>query len=114
MENKDLSREKQLIKNTFILALGRLLPRLVTFVTLPILTAFLTKFEYGTYDLISTLVMLILPIITLQIQSAAFRFLIECRNNVIETKKIISNIFIITLPATIIAGIIVPLFFNMG
>ncbi len=76
-----MSREKELVKNTFILGLGRFLPKLVQIITLPVITACLTKNEYGTYDLIATLVMLLMPIATLQIQSAAFRFLIDCRGD---------------------------------
>lgn len=106
-----MSREKELLKNTAVLGVGSFLPKLTTFITLPILTACLTKAEYGTYDLISTLVMLIVPIATLQIQSAAFRFLIDCRGNKVESAEIISNIFAVTLPATILVSFIVQFFF---
>ena len=51
-------RSRDLAKNTGILAIGTFLPKLASFITLPILTACLTKAEYGTYDLISTLVSL--------------------------------------------------------
>lgn len=96
-----MSREKELLKNTVILSLGRFLPRLVAIVVLPIMTAYLTKTEYGTYDLVATLVMLLLPVATLQIQSAAFRFLIDCRGNKERSSQIISNIFVVTLPISI-------------
>lgn len=110
-----MSRQKELLKNTVVLGIGRFLPKLTTFITLPILTAYLTKAEYGTYDLISTLVMLVVPIATLQIQSAAFRFLIDYRGNKEESTEIISNIFVVTLPITIIVSIIVQFFFvNVG
>ena len=82
-------REKSLIKNTIVLSLGQFFPIFISVITLPILTAKLTKAEYGTFDLISTLVMLLLPIATLQIQSAAFRFLIEHRDNKQKCKAII-------------------------
>lgn len=107
-----MSREKELVKNTAILAIGRVLPQLASLVTLPILTAFLSKIEYGTYDLVNTLVMLVLPIATLQIQSAAFRFLIECRNSPLEISKIVSNIFFVTIPLSLITCIIIPFFFS--
>ena len=69
-----MSRESRLIKNTAILSVGTFLPKLASVVTLPILTGCLTKKEYGTYDLLTILVSLFLPSITLQIQAAAFRF----------------------------------------
>ena len=74
-----MSREKQLAKNTLIISFGTFLPKLISLITLPLITGYLTKEEYGQYDLITTLVFLVLPIATIQIQSAAFRFLIDCR-----------------------------------
>lgn len=110
-----MSKEKELIKNTVILSLGKFLPKLTTFITLPIITACLTKAEYGTYDLLGTLIMLVIPIATLQIQSAAFRFLIDCRGNREESTKIISNIFAVTIPVTILASIVIGFYFsNLG
>ena len=106
-----MSREGELVKNTAVLSLGKLLPRLTTFVTLPILTAYLTKAEYGTYDLITTLVMLVIPIATLQIQSAAFRFLIDCRGDKERSSEIISDIFLYSLPISFAASIIIQFFF---
>ena len=107
-----MSKENELIKNTIILSLGKFLPKLTAFITLPILTACLTKAEYGTYDLLGTLIMLVIPIATLQIQSAAFRFLIDCRGNQEESTKIISNIFIVTIPITLLASIGIGFYFR--
>lgn len=107
-----MSREKNLVKNTMVLGIGNFLPKIVSIIILPILTAELTKAEYGTYDLIATLVMLLMPIATLQIQSAAFRFLIDCRNDKKKSADIISNIFIVTVPIAIIFSIIIQFFFG--
>ena len=97
-----MNREKALAKNTFIIAIGTFLPKFSSIITLPIITGGLTKAEMGTYDLISTLVSLFLPVATLQIQSAAFRFLIDVREDEKETKRIITNISFI-LPTSLIA-----------
>lgn len=102
-----MSRENELIKNTVVLGIGKLLPKFVATITLPIITAQLTKAEYGTYDLISTLVMLVLPIATLQIQSAAFRFLIDCRGDKRKSTSIISNIFVVTVPISVIVSFVI-------
>lgn len=107
-----MSREKELVKNTTILAIGKFMPKLLTFVTLPILTAQLTKAEYGSYDLITTLVMLVLPIATLQIQTAAFRFLIDCRKDHERSSAIITTIWGVTLPISVVASAVMPLFFT--
>lgn len=107
-----MSREKELAKNTFVLSLGKFLPKLVSMVTLPIVTGCLTKAEYGTYDLIATLIMLLLPIATLQIQSAAFRFLIDRRDNYEESAKVISNIYLVTVPISVVVSSVLPFFLS--
>lgn len=99
-----MSREKELLKNTIILSLGKFLPKMMSIITLPIITAKLTKSEYGIYDLITTLIMLLLPIATLQVQSAAFRFLIDCRNDKKKCSQIITNIFVLTIPISLIVS----------
>lgn len=92
-----MSREKALVKNTLIISLGTFLPQLFNFVTIPVLTKYLTVEEYGTYDLIITVVALLLPIATLQIQSAAFRFLLDIRGDKEKSKVIVSNIITFTV-----------------
>lgn len=110
-----MKREKELAKNTIILSLGKFVPKLFSLVTLPIITEQLTKAEYGTYDLVLNLVSLLLPITTLQIQSAAFRFLIDCRENMPEKKKIITNILSFTLPVSLVVLAVMALVLpNMG
>lgn len=101
-----MSREGKLAKNTAILAIGTFLPKLASFITLPVLTGFLSQEEYGTYDLIGVLVSLVLPTATLQIQTAAFRYLIDVRNDEDKVKKIISNIFAFIILTSLIALII--------
>lgn len=101
-EKYSMSREGKLVKNTFILAVGTFFPKLAIFVALPILTAYFTKTEYGTYDLVVTLVSFVLPAATLQIQAAAFRFLIDVKENEEEKEKIISNIYIFVAVASVV------------
>lgn len=98
-----MSREKALAKNTIIMSIGTFLPKLTTFITLPIVTACLTQTEYGTYDLITTLVSFFLPMVTLQVQAAAFRFLIDVRGNKEQTKQIISNILAFIVPVSLLS-----------
>ena len=111
-ENKNSNREKALLKNTLILSLGTFVPKAVSFVTLPILTASLSKEEYGTYDLILVLVSLVLPAATLQIQTAAFRFLIKYRNCREKQESIITNIFVFSSVVSVVALIV--MFFSLG
>ena len=84
-----MSRESALAKNTAILAIGVFLPKVASIIILPILTGYLTMEEYGTYDLITVLVSMLLPAVTLQIQTAAFRYLIDVRDDVEQGTTII-------------------------
>lgn len=98
-----MSRQSNLAKNTLILSIGTFLPKLASFFTLPILTGYLTKEEYGTYDLITVLVSLYLPIMTVQIHTAAFRFLLDKRENKERQKSIITTILVFTLITSILS-----------
>jgi len=102
-----MNRETQFAKNTLILSLGHILPRLVSLITLPIITGFLTKSEMGTYDLVHTLISLIMPICTLQIHSAAFRYLIESRKNLERSRNIISSIVFFSFPIALCVSVII-------
>lgn len=101
-----MSREGSLVKNTLILSIGTVIPKFASFIVLPILTGYLTKAEYGTYDLITVLCSLFLPAVTLQIQTAAFRFLIDKKNDVDGKKGIISNIIFFLIPISLASLII--------
>ena len=101
-----MSRGGKLAKNTIILAIGTFLPKLASFITLPILTGCLSKESYGTYDLIVVLVSLFLPAVTLQIQTAAFRFLIDIRDEKEKVKSVITNITAFIVPVSLVALLI--------
>ena len=75
-----MNREKGLIKNTLIITIGKICTQLITFFLLPLYTSILSTEEYGIVDLLNTLVSLLLPIITFQVEQAVFRKLIDNRN----------------------------------
>ena len=74
-----MSREKKLVKNTAILAIGQLSSKIFTFLLLPVYTSLLTPDDYGTIDALQTVISLALYFVTLQIENAVFRFVIENR-----------------------------------
>ena len=88
-----MKREKYLFKNTLIITIGNLCTKLITFFLLPLYTTVLSTAEYGTVDLLNTLVSLLLPIVTFQVEQAVFRHLLEARENKKEISKIISTSF---------------------
>ena len=82
-----MSREKILVKNTAILTIGKICTQMITFFLLPLYTAILSTEEFGIVDLLNTLVSLLLPIITFQIEQALFRNLIDVRENEQEKEE---------------------------
>lgn len=91
-----MKREINLLKNILILFVGTVIPKIASLISLPLITAYLSKAEYGIYDLIITFVSLFLPLATLQLQSSAFRYLIDAKNNEKKRKTIITNIIYFT------------------
>ena len=104
-----MSRQVNLLKNTLIFSLGTILPKFGVFITLPVLTGCLTKIEYGIFDLVFVVFSMVLPITTLSIRSAAFRYLIDARKNIPEIRSIISNTVIFTAVMSLVT--LIPFFF---
>lgn len=87
-----MPRVTTLIKNTLIISVGKILTQFLTLLLLPLYTAYLTASEFGTVDLIMTYVTLLAPLITVQLEMSAFRFLIDARTEKAEMRKIISSV----------------------
>lgn len=88
-----MNKNKELIKNTFILLLGKFCTQFISFLLIPIYTFYLLSNDYGYIDLIQTYIMLIVPIIILRLDSGIFRYLIDARNNESEQSNIIFSCF---------------------
>lgn len=104
-----MKREAKLIKNTMILTVGTVISKIASIIALPIYVKWLTKTEYGNYDLIVTVVAMFLPIVTLQIQLAAFRFLLDS-NGIKEQKSVISNCYFFIIASSLFFAFLIILF----
>ena len=95
-----------LSKNILLFMISGFVPKILTFLLVPIYTRYLTTEEYGISDLISTTVSLLLPIFTLDIQDAVMRFAMDKNYNQKDVFsiafKIISMGFIIILVGVIV------------
>lgn len=85
---------KYLAKNIGVLAISNFATKLLSFFLVPLYTSILTTSEYGTYDLFSTTVYLLVPILTLNIQDATIRFSLDENYNKKNIISISLNIFI--------------------
>ncbi len=92
-----MSKAKSLAKNTIILASGKLSAQLVTFLLLPLYTYYLSPAEYGFADLITVYITLLVPTLTLQMEMASFRYLVDARKSEADRARIISSIVHMTI-----------------
>ena len=101
-----MSREKSLVKNTAILAIGQLSSKIFTFLLLPVYTSMLTTEDFGTIDALLTIINLVLYFVTLQIENAVFRFVIENRNNIKSQFSYIAGGLVVMLLMSLLATVI--------
>lgn len=101
------NKKTELIKNTLIIALGKMSTQFLTFLLLPVYTSKISSTEYGNIDLIISYSTFLIPIITIQQEFAVFRFLIDARGDDRKVAGIIStgvfNMLKLLLPFSIIA-----------
>lgn len=102
-----MNRENELIKNTFILAIGQLLPKMMSIFLLPLMTVNLSVDEYGIYDLIVSLGGLIVPLITMQLQQAIFRFLLTEKEYTCKSAYFTSALFFLGAVSIMICPVFV-------
>lgn len=103
-----MKHKKELIKNTIIIAIGRCSTQVITFLLLPLYTSILSTKEYGEYDLLNTISIFAIPFITLLMEEAMFRFLIDVKNET-EKKKVISQSVIYSFFGMILSSIIITI-----
>lgn len=101
-----VKHKKELIKNTIIIAIGRCSTQVITFLLLPLYTSILSTKEYGEYDLLNTISIFAIPFITMLMEEAMFRFLIDVKNKE-EKKKVMSQSVIFSFISMIVASIII-------
>lgn len=105
-----MKREKELVTNSIIIAIGNLSIKLVSFFLLPLYTSILSTTDYGLFDLLITISTFLLPFITLLMEESMFRFLIDCKTED-DKKEIISITVSFALKSSLIFML---LFFLVG
>lgn len=95
------NRNSELMKNTMILAIGQIVPKLVAIFVLPLLTTYLTKKDYGLYELTLSVASFCIPLLSIQIQQGVFRFLLdlEYEKNKVITSSLLFVVAIFTFSA---------------
>ncbi|HGF7714029.1 polysaccharide biosynthesis C-terminal domain-containing protein [Enterococcus faecium] len=95
-----MNKYKRLISNSLIFAVGNFGSKILLLLLVPFYTFQLTTSEYGTADLVTTTINMLLPIVTLSIYEATLRFTIgEDENRQYLTLK---NSFLLLFLASIV------------
>lgn len=92
-----MDKSKKILKNTFIYAIGNFGSKALTFLLLPLYSYYLTKGEFGTYDLFIVTIGLLAPLISLQTSDSVYRWLIEADGDNEKQSKILFNGFLIII-----------------
>ena len=93
----------ELVSDTIILSLGNVAQKIVLLLLMPLYTSLLTASEYGTVEIVISSVLILVPLATLNIHGAVFRFAIEDDGN---REYLLKFSLGIILKATIIISII--------
>lgn len=86
-----MKNTNQLVKNTTIYALGDIIPRLLGFISFPVLTHYLTPADYGVVNYVNTLTTFLLVCCFLCTNTYYLVFFYRCENEE-KQKKLLGNI----------------------
>ncbi|MBK0371291.1 lipopolysaccharide biosynthesis protein [Flavobacterium agrisoli] len=86
-----MSDSKTLLKNTLIYTAGNFGAKILSFLLIPLYSYFLTKSQLGMYDLIITSVQLLLPVVSLQMNEAVYRWLLDCGDDINLKRKVLKQ-----------------------
>lgn len=113
-----MSKSSALVKNTLIIAVGKLSTQFLTFLLLPLYTAVLSPQAYGELDLIVLYAGLLASTLTVQMEMSVFRHLIDARGKGNKANSpIVSTSFAIALLgglAGVVGIFIVGLVFDLA
>ncbi|MCA5014100.1 MULTISPECIES: lipopolysaccharide biosynthesis protein [unclassified Enterococcus] len=88
-----MNRYKELLTNSILFTIGNFGSKLITFVLVPFYTYYLTTQEFGTADIITTSIQLLLPLATLGAADSIIRFGMD---KDYDQKKVFTNSMLIT------------------
>lgn len=99
MEEK--SNSQKLINGTMLYFVATFISKSMSLIMLHFITSEIATQAYGYYDVITSLIPLLLPIFTVQSIEAIFRFLFDANEN--QKKQLLSNLWVIVFLGNILA-----------
>lgn len=106
-----MNKYNKLFKNSIIFAIGNFGSKIINLILVPFYTFYLTTNQYGKVDLLSTMVTLFVPIISISISEAVLRFVMSKEE---DTKMILTNSILVFFTVFIGLALFYPLlkYFN--
>ncbi len=102
---------KKLAGTTAVYFIANFSTKILSFLLLPLYTGKLSPAQYGSVDMVLTVSQFLIPVVSLTIQNAAFRFLVDT-DSFEERKRIISNsLILLFLTSTLTIAITLVLYF---
>lgn len=95
-----MKKYMQLIKNTGLFALASISTKLISFIFLPLYTAFLTTEEYAIADLSMVMQSLLWPILSLSLTEGVLRFALDKEY---DKDEVFTNATLLIVPGTVIS-----------
>lgn len=92
-----MKNERSLTSLTVVYTLGNFIAKLISFILIFSLTYFLTRAEIGNYDLILTTILFFVPFVSIQIDSAILRWLINDKSEVNISNVVTNSIGVVLL-----------------
>lgn len=102
---------QNLTKNTALFMISNFSTKIVSFLLLPLYTYVFTTSEYGTVDLMTTVVQLLIPVFTLNIQEAILRYSLDTEY---DPSEVLQNGFRIIGWSSLLLGAAETLFLLTG
>ena len=100
-----MGESRRLLKNTGIIAVGGMATKLVQFFLLPLYTTVLSTVEYGTVDYINTIAIFLVPVVSVLMDEALFRYLIDCDTEEDRTRAVTASCAIMLVGCAAFAAI---------
>lgn len=102
---------KKLAANSFIFAAGTLGSKIIAFLLVPLYTYYLSTSEFGTVDITITTANLLIPIISLSMFEAVFRFAMDKKE---DSDQVVTNALIIATLGFLLSGLFYPLVLRLN
>lgn len=93
------------MKNILIYTVGNFSSKLLVFIMLPVYTYYLTVNEYGQFDLIVTIVSLLLPIVSFQMSEGIYRYLLDAKSEEDQARVITNGLLVVIRNVAIFSAV---------